>query len=126
MYGFMVAKEKPEEKKGSHERIVTALKWLRINNPLYANFFSNYDTLYRFRPENPLSVAFAHGVRDAKGSSLEEQLDQETAALLVSFSEDRNAPQLNECEDVTGIQHPERKPEEVSKAERERFSCQQK
>lgn len=119
MYGFMVAKEKPEEKQGSHERIVTALKWRRINNPLYVNFFSNYDTLYRFRPENPLSVAFAHGVRDAKGSSLEEQLGQKTAALVVPFSEDRNAPQLNECEDVAGIQHPERKPEEVSKAERD-------
>ena len=75
MYGFMVAKEKPEEKQGSHERIVTA-------------FFSNYDTLYRFRQENPLSVAFAHGVRDAKGSSLEEQLGQETAAIVVPFSED--------------------------------------
>lgn len=119
MYGFMVAKEKPEEKQGSHERIVTALKWRRINNPLYVNFFSNYDTLYRFRPENSLSVAFAHGVRDAKGSSLEEQLGQKTAALVVPFSEDRNAPQLNECEDVAGIQHPERKPEEVSKAERD-------
>ena len=88
----MVAKEKSEEKQGSHERIVTALKWLRINNPLYANFFSNYDTLYRFRQENPLSVAFAHVVRDAKGSSLEELLSQETAALVLPFSKDRNAP----------------------------------
>lgn len=123
MYGFLVAKEKPLEKEGSHQRIAAALKWLKSNNPLYANFFSNHETLYRFRPENPLSVAFAQGVKDAKGGPLEEQLGQETAALVVPFSEDRNAPQLHECEDIAGIQHPERNnPEEVTKAERDILS----
>ena len=59
-------------------------------------------------------------MRDAKGGSLEEQLGQESAALVVPFSDERNAPQLHECEDVAGIQHPERKaPEEVRKAEKE-------
>ena len=123
MYGFLVAKDKPVENKASHQRITAALKWLKSNNPLYANFFSNYETLFRFRPENPLSIAFAHGMRDAKGGSLEGQLGEEMSALVVPFSEDRNAPQIHECEDVAGIQHPEMKaPEEVTKAEKEILS----
>lgn len=44
MWSFLVAKEKPVDQEGSHQRIAASLKWLRSNNPLYANFYSNYKT----------------------------------------------------------------------------------
>ena len=55
MYSMMCENVVPLAVPENRERIVRALQWLKSHNPLYREFYSNYETMLRFS-ENPSGV----------------------------------------------------------------------
>ena len=108
LFGFLACKEYDIMKFSTQPevalRIHRALLWLRAHNHLYSDFFSNYETLFRYvRPGfiNPEML-------EKQNVALDVLLEDE--AVGMAFPVDSryfdNFPLIFEQKDVAGVQHP--------------------
>ena len=91
LFGFLAAKEEDireqSKKPESDVRIHQALKWLKGHNHLYSEFYSNFETLYRYQ-ERP-SIQKALGMIFPSSSQYFDQF-----------------PAIHSVQQAAGIQHP--------------------
>ena len=115
LFGFLACKEQDLRQQSKQPeaslRIHNALRWLRSHNHLYTDFFSNYETLFRYaRPQfiNPARL-------EAENMPLDRLLEDE--AVGMAFPVDSryfdNFPLIFQSKDVAGVQHPQPKSRDV-------------
>ena len=111
MFGFLAASEEDvkahSKKPDSDIRILQALKWLKQNNHLYSDFYSNFETLYRYQPQsalvNPCLLEHQHIALDAL-------LQQEAIGMIFPSSSEYfdQFPAIHDMQQPAGVQHPQK------------------
>ena len=111
MFGFLAASEEDvkthSKKPDSDIRILQALKWLKQNNHLYSDFYSNFETLYRYQPQsalvNPCLLEHQHIALDAL-------LQQEAIGMIFPSSSEYfdQLPAIHDMQQPAGVQHPQK------------------
>ena len=87
-------------------RIQQALFWLRKHNPLYSQFYANYDTLYRFDPDKVIHLHKATAFSTNNHTTVQTHLREEDSGIVTNLDDNGIVPTLNSNIDFAGLQHP--------------------
>ena len=104
MYSAFITAENKTQDPSSNNRVKAALIWLKQNNPLYKDFFSNVETLYK----DTLVMPSGNHLKDRKGKLIGEHLGKEPEAIALPYI-DEQLPQLQASIDEVAKQHPKTK-----------------
>ena len=116
LFGFLAVNEEDirshSKQPESDVRLHQALKWLKTNNFLYKDFYSHFETLYRYQPRSALlnpTLLEQHHIK------LKDLLQEEAIGMIFPSSSTYcdQFPPIHAAQQAAGVQHPHKDHEEM-------------